>query len=138
MVSTLLSATVRMAANKPSQRDNYMQAPVTSFRIIACMYLPLLGALCAWSNMQKENGDTEIAFLAALFYWVVTIAAGWMSKSVFEAWQNGTAFELVSRKARFLNFFPTWFVFIVSIVAVAFMAFLAVKQTLKFVRYLRD
>ena len=24
-----------------------MQAPVTSFRIIACMYLPLLGALCA-------------------------------------------------------------------------------------------
>ena len=31
--------------NKPSQRDNYMQAPVTSFRILACMYLPLLGAL---------------------------------------------------------------------------------------------
>ena len=102
------------------------------------MSAPVIGKLCAWSNMQKENGDTEIAFLAALFYWVVTIAAGWMSKSVFEAWQNGTAFELVSRKARFLNFFPTWFVFIVSIVAVAFMAFLAVKQTLKFVRYLRD
>jgi hypothetical protein len=99
---------------------------------------PVIEKLYAWINMQKENGDTEIAFLAALFYWVVTIAAGWMSKSVFEAWQNGTAFELVSRKARFLNFFPTWFVFIVSIVAVAFMAFLAVKQTLKFVRYLRD
>ena len=102
------------------------------------MPAPVIGKLCAWINMQKENGDTEIAFLAALFYWVVTIAAGWMSKSVFEACQNGTAFELVSRKARFLNFFPTWFVFIVSIVAVAFMAFLAVKQTLKFVRYLRD
>ena len=99
---------------------------------------PLSRALCAWSNMQKENGDTEIAFLAALFYWVVTIATGWMSKSVFEAWQNGTAFELVSRKARFLNFFPTWFVFIVSVVAVAFMAFVAIKQTLKFVRYLRS
>ena len=102
------------------------------------MSAPVIGKLCAWSNMQKENGDTEIAFLAALFYWVVTIATGWMSKSVFEAWQNGTAFELVSRKARFLNFFPTWFVFIVSIVAVAFMAFFAVKQTHKFVRYLRD
>ena len=102
------------------------------------MSAPVIEKLCAWSNMQKENGDTEIAFLAALFYWIVTIAAGWMSKSVFEACQNGTAFELVSRKARFLNFFPTWFVFIVSIVAVAFMAFLAVKQTLKFVRYLRD
>ena len=34
-----------MVTNKPSQRDNYMQAPVTSFRILACMYLPLLGAL---------------------------------------------------------------------------------------------
>ncbi|MBU2977498.1 hypothetical protein [Alteromonas sp. C1M14] len=88
--------------------------------------------------MQKENGDTEIAFLAALFYWVATIATCWMSKSVFEAWQNGTAFELVSRKTRFLNFFPTWFVFIVSVVAVVFMAFFAVKQTLKFVRYLRS
>ena len=111
---------------------------LASLVILAHVFVPQSWALCAWSNMQKENGDTEIAFLAALFYWVVTIAAGWMSKSVFEAWQNGTAFELVSRKARFLNFFPTWFVFIVSIVAVAFMAFLAVKQTLKFVRYLRD
>ena len=61
MVSTLLSATVRMAANKPSQRDNYMQAPVTSFRIIACMYLPLLGALYAarkvkhWMLKKKKR-----------------------------------------------------------------------------------
>ena len=87
------------------------------------------------------GGDAAVKFWAKgreddAWYGAMHLQA--MSKSVFEAWQNGTAFELVSRKARFLNFFPTWFVFIVSIVAVAFMAFLAVKQTLKFVRYLRD
>ena len=88
--------------------------------------------------MKKENGDTEIAFLAALFYWLVTIATGWISKSIFEAWQNGTTFELVGRKARILNHFPTWFMFIISLVILALMIFYSVKQTIKFVTYLRN
>jgi hypothetical protein len=33
--------------NKPSKRDNNTWAPVTSFRIIAHVLLPLLGALYA-------------------------------------------------------------------------------------------
>ena len=88
--------------------------------------------------MKKENGDTEIAFLAALFYWLVTIATGWISKSIFEAWQNGATFELVGRKARILNHFPTWFMFIISLVILALMIFYSVKQTIKFVTYLRN
>ncbi|GGF69992.1 hypothetical protein [Alteromonas lipolytica] len=88
--------------------------------------------------MQKENSDTEIAFLAALFFWLMTLGMCWLSKSIFEAWQDGTSIELVSRKARILNHFPTWFVFILSIVAVALMAFYAIKETLKFVSYLRS
>ena len=93
---------------------------------------------CVWKNMQKENGDTEIAFLAAAFFWLATFGTGWLSKSIFESWQSGTAFELVGRKARILNLFPTWFIFILSVVAVAFMAFYAYKQTLKFVTYIRS
>jgi len=88
--------------------------------------------------MQKENGDTEIAFLAALFYWLVTIATGWISKSIFDAWQNETGFELVGRKARILNHFPTWFVFTISLVTLGLMIYYAVKQTIKFVTYLRN
>ena len=75
---------------------------------------------CVWKSMQKENGDTEIAFLAAVFFWLATFGTGWLSKSIFESWQSGTAFELVGRKARILNLFPTWFIFILSVVAVAF------------------
>ena len=88
--------------------------------------------------MQKENGDTEIAFLAAVFFWLATFGTGWLSKSIFESWQSGTAFELVGRKARILNLCPTWFIFILSVVAVAFMAFYAFRQTLKFVTYIRS
>ena len=95
-------------------------------------------ALCAWSNMQKENGDTEIAFLAALALWLVTIGTGWLSKLVFEMWQNGSSIEFVSRKARILNHFPTSFIFFLSLVVLAIMAFYAAKQTLKFVTYLRN
>lgn len=38
-----------------------MQAPVTSFRILACMYLPLLGALCGKGN--KLTITAKITFL---------------------------------------------------------------------------
>ena len=71
MVSTLLSATVRMAANKPSQRDNYMQAPVTSFRIIACMYLPLLGAL-GCNGMTQRIGLKK----SLKTYWLNLVVIG--------------------------------------------------------------
>ncbi len=95
------------------------------------------GVMC-WSNMQKENGDTEIAFLAALALWLVTIGTGWLSKLVFEMWQNGSSIEFVSRKARILNHFPTSFIFFLSLVVLAIMVFYAAKQTLKFVTYLRN
>ena len=91
-----------------------------------------------WSNMQKENGDTEIAFLAALALWLVTIGTGWLSKLVFEMWQDGSSIEFVSRKARILNHFPTSFIFFLSLVVLAIMAIYAAKQTLKFVTYLRN
>ena len=98
---------------------------------------PYLKVMC-WSNMQKENGDTEIAFLAALALWLVTIGTGWLSKLVFEMWQNGSSIEFVSRKARILNHFPTSFIFFLSLVVLAIMVFYAAKQTLKFVTYLRN
>ena len=108
------------------------------FAIMPHATAPLSLMLCAWSNMQKENGDTEIAFLAALALWLVTIGTGWLSKLVFEMWQDGSSIEFVSRKARILNHFPTSFIFFLSLVVLAIMAIYAAKQTLKFVTYLRN
>ena len=48
--------------NKPSKRDNYTQAPVTSFRIIAYVLLPLLGAL---QGKMKNVLIPTIGFLIA-------------------------------------------------------------------------
>lgn len=88
--------------------------------------------------MQKENGDTEIAFLAALALWLITLGMGWLCKLVFEMWQDGSSIEFVSRKARILNHFPTSFIFFLSLAVLAITTFHAAKQTLKFVGYLRN
>ena len=54
-LSLLASKFAISTANKPSKRDNNTWAPVTSFRIIAHVLLPLLEALYACGNLKNGS-----------------------------------------------------------------------------------
>ena len=53
-----------------------MQAPVTSFRIIACMYLPLLGALAATERSLVKQPESKVGQTknVAIIYGVISVA----------------------------------------------------------------
>ncbi len=86
----------------------------------------------------KDGGDTELAFIGALCFWLLASFFGWVASLFYYAWQNNEPIELTSRSLRILNQLPSSVQFAICVAVVAFFLYEATKQSIKFVKLLRN
>jgi hypothetical protein len=88
--------------------------------------------------MAKDNGDTEIAFLAAFGMWLLTIALGYLTNYFYLSWLNNEPHEFSFRATKILNVFPSGVHFFLVSITLALFAYWSVQRTIKFIRLLRS
>jgi hypothetical protein len=88
--------------------------------------------------MERDNGDTEIAFLAAVALWLSTITFGWLANYFYLAWQNNEPYEFGYRATKILNFLPSSVHFFLVLIILAVFLYWSFKKTVKFVQLLRS
>lgn len=98
---------VEIAPNKPSKRDNNTWALVTSFRIIAHVLLPLLGALC---TLNKEVLNMNNPTKPKLFIYSLILPTIWLG--------NGAIFR---------QFFPDKNLGVMGLVLILYIALLPIS-----------
>jgi len=87
--------------------------------------------------MQKEDGETEIAFIYSLFLWILCAAAGWLVLNLYDDWINNIPIEFTSRSMRLYNGLPDYMKLGVFIGGFLFCLVWSIHQTIKFVRLIR-